>query len=396
MIKEVDNSKIFKITFGGWYQRTTLHLTEIFDLFSRGYSVLNLDKEQLSKFYKALNFENVSRETGYLEFVKARTKNGIEVRYYEDGLYILEMESDDIKKAQKTLEDYFDSVMTPAISYIFSLGAPTPKILANIKTAHPTVVSVTMDKPGNFEVDSKEFGKIYNKVISEDIMVYKTPDYIFVASRPEVKTITSDLVEMQIFFREFKDQLQKYLNIHRNIWEEISDIKERKSIKGTEVEKMRGYLDSYQKTISLINNRINQMGVYVRTRSSISKSMKVEEHLLSLFQYKFEVLTDTLDYIKEIWKMTLDYLNSAIQNIVEIKNQGPAIRLQSLQFITLIGVAATIFGLLAKNELPKVITRGVFYFGIILLTAIIINAIISVGYKSKKYKIKFGERIKNI
>ena len=45
---------------------------------------------------------------------------------------------------------------------------------------------------------------------------------------PNKKDSMDIIMEMEIFFREFKDQLQKYLNIHRKVWEEISDIKERK------------------------------------------------------------------------------------------------------------------------------------------------------------------------
>ena len=79
-----------------------------------------------------------------------------------------------------------------------------------------------------------------------------------------------------------------------------------------EIAEARGKLDGYQKTISLISNRINQMGSYVNTRSSIAKHLEIEKDLSSLFEYKFETLTDTLTYIKEIWKMTGDYLSQAI------------------------------------------------------------------------------------
>ena len=309
----------FKITYGGWYQRTTLHLSEVYDLFALGKSGLNLSKDKLSEFHKKFDFESVTREAGYFEFVKAKSTNGIEIRYYEDGLYILEIELDylnSIGKTKELLETYFNEVLNPATSYIFSLGAPTPKVLANIKTVHPVVISVVQDNPETFKPIRGEFGDIYSTIASQDIVVYKTPGYIFIASSPKSGNAVAELVEMQIFFREFKDQLEKYLNIHRNLWEEISDIKERKLLRGSEIEPIRAKLDSYQKTISLISNRINQMGSYIRTRSSIAKGSDIEEHLRKLFEFKFEVLTDTLDYIKELWKMTTDYLSSAIQNIV--------------------------------------------------------------------------------
>ena len=226
--------------------------------------------------------------------------------------------------------------------------------------------------------------------------VFKTPGYIFIVATSDLEKMSGDLVEMQIFFREFKDQLEKYLNIHRKIWEEISDIKEQKRIKGNEVELIRSKLDSYQKTISLISNRINQMGSYIRTRSSISKGLEIEDHLRSLFQFKFEVLTDTLDYIKEIWKMTSDYLNSAIQMIIEVKNQGTSRGIQSLQLITSIGVVSGIIGYLSRDELPKGTAFGAGYFAAIILATWLLNYLITTLYSNKKYNLKFGETKKDI
>ncbi len=389
------NDLNFKITYGGWYQRTTLHLSEVYDLLARGSSNLKLSPEKLKEFQKLFEIKEISREAGYLEFIKARTESGIEIRYYEDGLYILEIESRDIHSADAILENYFENIFNPALSYIFSQGAPTPKVLANIKTAHPVVVSLQSEEPQNFEVPSA-FGEVYSKIISHKIVVDKTPKFIFVVSSTDSKNVISELVEMQIFFREFKDQLEKYLNIHRTIWEEIADIKERKSIPGREVEEIRGRLDSYQKTISLISNRINQMGSYIRTRSSVAKGLNLEEELKTLFQFKFEVLADTLDYIKEIWKMTSDYLASAVFNIIEIKNQGTSRGIQSLQVITSVGVISGIIGYLARNELPSVTAIGVIYFAVIILATWLINYLIGKFYKNKKYNLKFSDTLKDI
>jgi len=385
----------YKVTYGGWYQRTTLHLSEIYNLFVKGESNLNLNKDELKKFQIGLELENVSRESGSLEYVKAVTKSGIEIRYYEDGLYILEIGTDDIPNAQKTLEEYLEKRLNPAVSYIFSLGAPTPKILANIKTTHPVVISVLgVDK--DFIPDESRFGKVYTKISSNSITVFKTPQFIFVGSSGKSIESLSNLIEMQVFFREFKDQLEKYLSIHRTIWEEISDIKEAKIIKGSDVDGIRGKLDGYQKTINLISNRINQMGSYVNTRSRIAKGLEIEKDLVSLFEYKFETLTDTLAYIKEIWKMTTDYLSSAISNLVEIKNQTTSNNLKSLQTITSIGVISGVLGYLSASKLPTVSKSGAIYFVILFCLTWLMNYVIARKYRNKKYSLKFGERASNL
>jgi len=381
----------YTITYGGWYQRTTLHLSEVYNFLSYGTSHLDLSPTTLQKFHHKLQLTNVNRESGYLEYVKATTTSGIEIRYYEDGLYVLEISSDTISKGQETLETYFEECFNPAISYIFSLGAPTPKVLANIKTNHPVAVSFSPKDEKHFVLDESIFGKVYSSVTSGKITVYKTPAYIIVSAPLGNKSI-NDLIEMQIFFREFKDQLEKYLHIHRTVWEEISAIKESNNIKGKDVEEARGQLDGYQKTINLISNRINQMGSYVNTRSSIAEHLAIEKEMIVLFEYKFETLTDTLSYIKEVWKMTGDYLSSAIGNLVEIKNQSTSNNLKSLQTITSIGVISGILGYLSASTLPRISFAGAIYFVILFCLTWLMNYIIAQKYKNRTYSLKFGNR----
>lgn len=386
------NKDQYKVTYGGWYQRTTLHMSEVYDLFVRGSSNLALSKEKLKQFQKELGLLKVSRESGYFDYVKATTDSGIEIRYYEDGLYILETSTSDVLEAQNKLESYFDNVFSPAISYIFSLGAPTPKVLANIKASHPVVVSFFDNNPENFSLDENLFGEVYTKVSADNLVVYKTPRYIVLCAPVSSEPITPQVIEMQIFFREFKDQLEKYLTIHRIIWEEISAIKEAKEVKGKDVEDIRGRLDAYQKTISLISNRINQMSSYVNTRSSIAKRLELDKHLVDIFEYKFETLTDTLSYIKEIWKMTSDYLSSAITNLVEIKNQSTSNSLKSLQTITSIGVISGVLGYMSAKSVPQITKAGAIYFVALFVLTWFMNYVITRKYKNKKYSLKFGNR----
>lgn len=384
----------FKITYGGWYQRTTLHMSEVYKLFKHASSNLSLSKEEIKKLHKKLDLKEVSRESGYLEYVKAITESGIEIRYYEDGLYILETSGNNATLMEKELVEYFEKRFNPAISYIFSLGAPTPKILANIQSNHPVVVSG--DWEGIVDPEDEKYGGVYNKIESENLSVYKTSRYIFIKAPNKSEADLASLIEMQIFFREFKDQLEKYLSIHRTIWEEISDIKEGKTIRGKDVDAIRGKLDGYQKTISLITNRINQMGSYNNTRSSLAKNLELEKDLVSLLEYKFETLTDTLSYIKEIWKMTTDYLGSAISNLVEIKNQTTSNNLKSLQTVTSIGVISGVLGYLSASKVPSISKAGLVYFVLLFALTWFMNWAIARKYKNKDYSLKFGDRVSDI
>lgn len=385
------NGEVIRVYFGGWYQRTTLHLTEIFNFLSSGKSDLDLSATKLQELRSHLAVTRVTREVGYLEYVLAQTAAGIEIRYYEDGLYILSIEHVDIERGKNILKHYYEQIFAPAIAYIFSLGAPTPKELANIKTVHPLAIGVVSGHPQSYVVDSRKYGTVYNLLSTKDMVISKTPEYIFLVSRSKNRDLLQGLIEMQIFFREFKDQLQKYLDIHRNLWEKISEIKEKKMILGSEVEKMRLELDAYQKTINLINSRINQMGSYVHTRADIAKGMKIEEYLDRVFQYKFEVLTNSLSYIKDIWTMTKNYLDTAIAVLNEIKGQAMNKNIQSLQIITTYGVVGGIIGYLSRDSLPKVTSSGVVYFGVLVLVTALVNKFVAYVYGRSKYKLVFGE-----
>jgi hypothetical protein len=387
----VKATPLFTVTFGGWYQRTTLHLSEVYDLLALGRSDLDLDKEQLRRYKTGFGFTSVTRENDDFEYILCRSFNDIEFRYYEDGLYILTLQSEDVAYAQKTLQNFYEDKIAPAIAYIFSLGAPTPKVLAAIKTMHPTVISFTGKSPLS-KGDLEGFGPVYSIIDSKLLTVYKTPKYIVIFSGQSFKH-QKELIEMQIFFREFKDQLHRYLNLHREIWEEISEIKERGSIAGNEVEALRSRLDSYQKTISLIRSRINQMSTYVKSRASLSKSLALEDHLSTIFQYKFETLINTHSYIQEIWKMTQEYVDTAISVINEVKSLSTSNGINSLRLITTIGVLSGIFGYLSRNDFPKVTIIGLWYFIILILGTWLINELVRYFYQKSIYKLKFVSKL---
>src|SRR6266536_2910028 len=101
----------------------------------------------------------------------------------------------------------------PAIHYLFSIGAPTPKELAGIE--------------------------------------HEFPCYVIINAKTHF-TGAEELIETWIYFKEFKSQLHHYMNLHRSIWTQIEAIKEERYIQGRQVKAQRAKLESYKKTIELI------------------------------------------------------------------------------------------------------------------------------------------------
>jgi hypothetical protein len=167
------------------------------------------------------------------------------------------------------------------------------------------------------------------------------------------KNIYDTFAETEIFFREFKTQMARYLHIHREIWEKIKLIKEKESIRGKDIVSLREELQEEGKTINLIEARINQMPTYLKTRQKLTDIGAVNKDLHPLFQYKFETLLDTHDYIKSLWAMTKNYLNSANDMLGVLQTESTKSSISSLTLITTIGVVAGIVNYMARDSFPK-------------------------------------------
>lgn len=343
-----------------------------------------------------LQIESVTRENGPLEYLRTITKVGVEFRVYEDGLIVLEKDFKDLKTDFKNIRDYYENKLSKAISLLFSKGAPVPKELANIKTILPYIITVSDGThPKILKIFEDHKQDIYSTVNSKNIEVYRSPGIILVNNLKDDK-LARQIIESQIFFREFKSQLHRYLAIHRTLWEKIKLIKERGKINGNEIDVLRNELSNYQKTVNLIGARIDQMPAYVKTRQKIADIEKVDDYLQPLFQYKFETLLDTHEYIKHLWSMTKNYLTSTIDIFNELQTKSTKNSISSLQLITTIGVVAGILGYLTKDSLPKFTFIGMLYFIQLMALTWLINSAVSKIFRNKNYVIEKQDIEKNI
>jgi len=201
---------------------------------------------------------------------------------------------------------------------------------------------------------------------------------------------------MLIFFSEFKAQLHRYLNLHRIVWEKIEKIKEQRTLSGKNIGSQRADLESYKKTIELIDGRIDQMGLYIATRESIVKNNNWESFLTNVLAFKYENLKANLDYVKALWKMTNQYVNAAIEIFNEINQQSTKNAVNALTVISSISVVNIILQNLVKTEYPAISSIGVFYLGLLLIIALLINRIITYVFKIMRYPVADVEYKKNL
>ncbi len=389
--------QIEKIFVGGWFQRTTLHLSEIYGFLKEADSPLDLKKEKLVALRDALLIKEVEFKVGDLEYVKITSSTNIEIKIFEDGLMLLSKKSE--KEAKKDIDDltsYYEKKLSPAFSYIFSLGAPIPKELANIKTIYPYFLVLKNSQEDSIRKLLDDFQQEKHFEIKQKTFeIYRGDKLYIINNLSEQIDDIEKFIQEQIFMREFKGQLHRYLNLHRIIWERIAEVKEKGEIKGSEIGALNAKIESYAKTINLIDARINQMGAYISTRESVLKNTPAMEKFLSVLQFKYETLSDTLSYVKDIWKMTKNYVDSALNLFSSIQARSTNSSVKNLTIITSMGVGATLIGLFSKKA-PQFTLFGVGYFIILALIGYSANKIMNTIAMRKMYKIRDAKAAKDI
>lgn len=391
--------KISNVYVGGWFQRTMLQLSEIYDFLRECKTQLALEQDKLNEFRKNLEIGKISYGVSGEEYIEFTTALNIKVKIFEDGLIVLNNQnvSEDTLFADiEHVTSYYENKLSPAFSYIFSLGAPVPKELANIETVYPYfVVCEDATKEEMSELLSRTEKQKYFEFVNDKYDVIRGDKYYFINNKKQSNENIERYIEEQIFIREFKGQLHRYLNIHRIIWEKIDAVKENVNVRGSEIVKFTSKLEGYAKTINLIDGRINQMSTYISTREKIAKSDKELAEFLAISGYRYETLRDTLDYIKHLWSMTKNYVSSAQKLFDGLKSDVTSKSVDSLTIVTSMSAGASIIGLLTETA-PDFTIFGVIYFFVLALLGWSSTKILGAISNRRKYEVSDIEYEKNI
>lgn len=387
------------IYIGGWFQRTMLQLTEIYDFLRLRPSNLALNKKKLQEYNKDLNIVNIEYKVAGIEYIEFTTYLNIDVKIFEDGLIILrnrEANVDNLDKELNDLKSYYENNLSKAFNYLFSLGAPVPKELANIETVYPYFI--VLDKASEEDINkllSVNEEIKYFEFKSNKYDVKRGDIYYFINNKKQSIDDIERYIEEQIFIREFKGQLHRYLNLHRVIWEKIDKVKEHAKVKGSDIIKFTTKLEGYAKTITLIDGRIKQMGTYISTRERIAKSDSELVEFLNVSGYRYETLRDTLDYIKYLWDMTKNYVAAAQKLFDGLKSDVTSASISNLTIVTSMGVGASLLGLFTESA-PTFSIFGFIYFFVLAVIGLVVNKIMSTIANKRTYEVNDITYDKNI
>lgn len=391
--------KISNVYIGGWFQRTMLQLTEIYDFLRDCKSQLDLDPEKLQEFRKCLEIGKIDYGVAGEEYIEFTTALNMKVKVFEDGLITVNNTnvSDDTLFADlDKITDYYENKLSPAFNYLFSLGAPVPKELAHIETIYPYfIICDNVTKEDISDLLSRTEKQKYFEFSSEKYDVVRGDKYYFINNKKQSLENIERYIESQVFIREFKGQLHRYLNIHRIIWEKIDSIKDKVNVKGSEIVKFTTKLEGYSKTVNLIDGRINQMSTYISTREKIVKADSELTEFLAISGYRYETLRDTLSYIQYLWDMTQTHLSQAKSLFSEIKSDVTNSSVSNLTVVTSMSAGASLLGLL-NESLPTINPMGFVYFLILALIGWVSTKVLSFIGKQRKYEVTDVEYDKDI
>lgn len=391
--------KIDNLYVGGWFQRTMLQLSEIYDFLRMCKTELALDIEKLEKYRKNLEIGRIEYGVAGEEYILFTTAQNITVKIFEDGLITLNnqnVSNDTLFADIDKVTDYYENKLSPALSYLFSLGAPVPKELANIETVFPYfIICNNATKDEMSELLARTEKQKYFEFSNKKYDVIRGDKYYFINNKKTDLSTIERYIEEQIFIREFKGQLHRYLNLHRIIWEKIDIVKENVRVKGSEIVKFTTKLEGYAKTVTLIDGRIKQMSTYISTREKIAKNDEDLAEFLAISGYRYETLRDTLEYIKHLWDMTKNYVSSAQKLFNGIKQDVTSSSINSLTIVTAMSAGAGLLDLFTESA-PKFEAFGFVYFFILAILGWLATKILSKINSSRKYEIEDIDYDKNI
>lgn len=334
-----------RLYLGTWLQRTSLHLKEFYNFLHYKQGVAGLNPKKIMELWDKLAPDGVvfADEHNY-ETVKVVSR-GVMITVTEDGVVRLEAAvKGSLEETRQKLESFYTNIFGPTFAYLFGHGAPLPRLLAELKTVFPLILVTNSEQnyPKLFEQGKDE---AYHSVNSENLKIkFGHQLHLFViANQPEDYSL-NELLENIIFYREFEDQLARYLNLHRELWEEISRVRESKSLRYKDFPLVRQKLLEFQKTLSFVKARLAQMDDIIKARSTLL-TPTLRKELEDLGYYRFDHLQSNQLYLSHLWEMTIEYANETLILLDSLFQENTQRELSTLKFITFITALTGFFGM---------------------------------------------------
>ncbi len=390
--------KIKSIYIGGWFQRTMLQLSEIYDFLRDGSFQTNLDKDKLLGLRDNLRIESIEYGVASEEFVAFTTEEHIKVKLFEDGL--ITVSSNQVSEPTmfadiERVRGYYEERLSPAINYLFSLGAPVFKELASVESIYPYFI--VCDNASSDDISdllAKTERQKYFEFDGKNYNVLRGDKYYFINNKKATLANIERYIEEQVFIREFKGQLHRYLNLHRSIWSKVDAIKKQSYVNEDEVLSSISDLDRYEKTALLVEGRLKQMAPYVGIREAGMKDDQELTEFLAISGYRYSALEAALDYMQSLWHTTRRYAESAQRLMLRVEQERLVSTCRSILLILTLLAIVSILGLVFGSTLQFSVDT-IIYAAILIIVVLLGSRLLSLRHSTKRYKLLSLERKEN-
>lgn len=363
---------------GTWFPRTFLHLKELFIFFQHKQGIVGLDQKRVKEYWKSLAPRNIElHEESDFDHLIVRFGH-IELSVTEDGILLLKSESSHPKQTLERLESFYSSRLGPAITYLFSRGAPLPKELANIQEVYPIPLVVKQLSSEEIEEIFREFhDSVVSTAVSPNIHVISGEKVIVLniqtGSPFEEESRMEELIRFIVFFREFEGQLAGYLESHRTLWDRVSHIRESGAVRYKDFPSIREEILEFLKTISFVKARLGQMGDIMIEREAMTAS-QFRDELTQIGLYRFDALKAERGYVQNLWIMTEEYAKGTLSLLDSLFSENTQRELQALKLVTVVAAVTSFFGMNIgfpwEERWPSVVNSSLFVVGLIFVVVV--------------------------
>jgi len=360
-----EDMRIAYAVTGNWFPRTKMHLKEYHRFLVDGVSHLPIDPELLRRVHKAMQPTNIAyiglAAGGRFDHVEAEC-GGFLASYFEDGLFLARRNiGTDADADIYELHNFYNEKLLVALSALFSVGLPALSVHDPKYTERPTVVVAesATDAEVTQWTDALQ-DRIHFLIKHKKHRVYYGDRLIVVVTREPESDLTHQLIRSIIFFREFEARLNNFLNLHREVWHSIDEIRKKDSLSLTELPRIRDRLLDFDRDLSIVVARLSQMEDFLVERQLEIDEMDRTEYLRALEAYRFGKMRVNTRYLLQLWNQLDSYIESTANIIGLMYQESLEKSLNVLQFIFLLGSVAgvLILGDLSAGETPIVDAGG--------------------------------------
>jgi len=329
-------------------------LREIFRFLKEGKIISGLDQAKADKLREGLGITNcVLHEEHSCDYVEITFQKGSFV-ITEDGIILVKNEEDfsarnqdELAVEQSFLREYYVQKLSPAIDYLFSMGAPISRSFKALREVSPFIV-VASDISRE-EIDSLNdvvHEKENSVVHGADMDIHNSSSLTLISLKNENYDLDKieEFIKQAIFFREIEIKLEEYLTKHRIYWDELSKIRNSKVLRLRDFPGLRDRLGDIRHEVSYIKTRLLQMDDILSERSYLV----TDEEAVFLRQmgfYRFKSLEAAINYTDHLLEMTLQYLDGTIDLLHTLYEENTQREFSVLKTITFAGAIAGFFGM---------------------------------------------------